>query len=179
MNIKERLYNVTNTLSATANIDSMVTDMNVRPTEQNDIQDIQLILKQTQLFPSDILPAMIDGFLSGDTTGGLWLSCEERGKAIGFCHAAPEHMTDGTWNMLAIAVLPAEQGKGYGRAITARLEAILADHDQRILIVNTSGTETFSRARLFYANNGYTEEARIRDFWASGDDKIVFWKSLR
>ena len=28
-------------------------------------------------------------------------------------------------------------------------------------------------------NRGYTEEGRIRDYWANGDDKIVFRKLLR
>ncbi|MEO1249198.1 MAG: GNAT family N-acetyltransferase, partial [Pseudomonadota bacterium] len=30
----------------------------------------------------------------------------------------------------------------------------------------------------FYRRCGYVEEARIRDFWSAGDDKIVFWKAL-
>ena len=48
----------------------------------------------------------------------------------------------------------------------------------RILIADTSGTEAFAPPRAFYAANGYAEEARIRDFWATGDDKVVFWKAL-
>jgi ribosomal protein S18 acetylase RimI-like enzyme len=91
----------------------------------------------------------------------------------------PEALTDGTWNMLAIAVLPARQGEGRGGALVARLEAILRDRGQRVLIADTSGTDAFARTRAFYRVNGYAEEARIRDFWAEGDDKVVFWKSLR
>jgi hypothetical protein len=37
---------------------------------------------------------------------------------------------------------------------------------------------TFERTRAFYAKNGYDQEARIRDFYKSGEDKIVFRKAL-
>ena len=80
--------------------------------------------------------------------------------------------------MLAIAVLPSSQGLGHGGALVAHLEAVLRRRKQRILIVDTSGVDAFARTRDFYRKSGYTEEARIRDFWATGDDKIVFWKSL-
>lgn len=48
----------------------------------------------------------------------------------------------------------------------------------RILLADTSGTEDFAATRGFYAAKGYTEEARIRDFWAAGDDKVTFRKAL-
>jgi ribosomal protein S18 acetylase RimI-like enzyme len=152
--------------------------MKIRPTQQHDLSALQLVLDGTALFPGDLLPAMISGFLTGAESSQIWLTCDVDGTATGFCYAIPEMAAEGTWNMLAIAVLPALQGGGHGRALMAHLEETLRSRGQRILIVDTSGTDAFSRTREFYRKNGYTEEARIREFWATGDDKITFWKSL-
>lgn len=125
-----------------------------------------------------MVPEMLSGFLSEDQTDELWLTCEDTGEPIGFCYAVHEQLAEGTWNMLAIAVLPEKQGKGSGKALVGQLEAHLRSKRQRVLIVDTSSGDAFSDAREFYRKSGYTEEARIRDFWAPGDDKIVFWKAL-
>lgn len=152
--------------------------MNVRPTRRADIAALQEVLDQTSLFPPEMLPDMLSVFLSTTPGKELWLTCETQGHAVGFCFAAPEDLADGAWNMRAIAVLPVAQGGGSGGALVERLEAELKALGQRILIADTSGAETFAATRAFYRKYGYTEEARIRDFWAPGDDKIVFWKSL-
>jgi ribosomal protein S18 acetylase RimI-like enzyme len=152
--------------------------MNIRPTRHDDLADLQAVLEGTELFPSEMLPEMINSFLSGDESSDQWLTSEVDGKAVGFCYAAPEELTDGAWNMLALAVVPLLQGKGHGGALVAQLEATLKGRGQRLLIAETSGRDAFARTREFYHRNGYIEEARIRDFWAAGDDKIVFWKSL-
>ncbi|MFA9230156.1 MAG: GNAT family N-acetyltransferase [Microgenomates group bacterium] len=152
--------------------------MNIRPTKHDDLADLQEVLDGTELFPREMLPDMVSSFLSGDDGSDLWLTCEVDGKAVGFCYAVPEELTDRAWNMLALAVLPMLQGKGHGSALVARLEATLKGRSQRILIADTSGVAAFAQTREFYRKNHYIEEARIRDFWAAGDDKIVFWKSL-
>ncbi|MEO9826680.1 MAG: N-acetyltransferase [Paracoccaceae bacterium] len=151
--------------------------MNLRPSISSDIPDLQAVLDETELFPSEMLPDMIGGFLSGKSDD-LWITCEESGGVIGFCYVLPEQLTEGTWNMAAIAVSPKNQGQGAGRALVQEVEATLAKRGIRVLIVDTSGTDAFEQTRAFYRSNGYVEEARIRDFWADGDDKIVFWKSL-
>ena len=46
------------------------------------------------------------------------------------------------------------------------------------MIADTSGDAGFTATRKFYAAKGYDEEARIRDFWGTGDDKVTYWKSL-
>lgn len=152
--------------------------MKMRPTKSADIPALKLVLDGTGLFPSQMLPDMLSGFLSGDDSESVWMTAEEDRNAIGFCFASPEALTEGTWNMLAIAVLPAKQGGGAGSAMVAALEKHLAEQGNRILIADTSGTDDFAQTREFYRKNGYTEEARIRDFWAAGDDKVVFWKAL-
>lgn len=152
--------------------------MKIRPLKSDDIVDLQTVLVETELFPSDMLPNMVSAFLSGDESADIWLTCEADGKAVGLCNAVPEAFAEGAWNMRAIAVLPALQRGGFGAAIVRQLEEALKERRQRILIVDTSGTDEFAPTREFYRKNGYAEEARIRDFWATGDDKVTFWKSL-
>ena len=154
-------------------------DMIVRPSRREDIPALQIVLDGVDLFPSDILPGMISAYFSEEQSEDIWLTCEANSKAIGFCYARPEEMADGVWNMLAIAVLSSSQGSGAGSAIIRKLESDLHLREQRILIADTSGAEAYTQTRIFYRKNGYTEEARIRDFWADGDDKVTFWKSLR
>jgi len=149
----------------------------IRPTRTEDLEGLRGVLDSTGLFPAEYLPDLFDGHLGGD--GSIWLTCLTDEGVAGFCFAVPEKLTDGTWNMLAIAVHGDRQGQGLGGALVAALEASLRDTGQRILIADTSGTPNYAATRAFYRKQGYAEEARIRDFWAEGDDKIVFRKALR
>ena len=87
-------------------------------------------------------------------------------------------MADGAWNLLAIAVTPKRQGAGIGADMLRYLEGELAKLNARILIVETLGTDEFLQTREFYLKNGFDEEARIRDFYEDGGDKVVFWKRV-
>jgi len=151
--------------------------MDIRYTEPGDIADLKSVLDQTELFPSEMLEEMLSGFLNGDNEE-LWLTCETDGRAIGFCYTVPVQLAEGTWNMLALAVASDAQGEGAGRGLVAQMEVELQEQAARVMIVDTSGTDAFAGTRGFYANSGYTEEARIRDFWGKGDDKVIFWKAL-
>ena len=135
------------------------------------------VLDATDLFPSELLKDMIAARETGD--GTLWLTADDDGEPCGFCVTSPEALAEGTWNMLAIAVLPDRQGTGIGKALVAHTETLLQQHNARILIVDTSGTPEFAATRRFYLRSGFDEEARIRDFWGPSDDKVVFWKAMR
>lgn len=78
--------------------------MKIRKTKSEDVQDLQNVLDETELFPSEMLPDMVAGFLDDQDSDDLWLSAELNGKAVGFCYALPEQLTEATWNMLAVAV---------------------------------------------------------------------------
>jgi ribosomal protein S18 acetylase RimI-like enzyme len=124
-----------------------------------------------------MLPSMLAPALSGESEA-IWLTSHLDAIAVGFCFAEPEELTDGTWNMLALAVLPELQGKKLGTTLVEALEKHLRSKGQRILVVDTSSKDEFTLTRKFYAKNQYEEEARIRDFWAEGDDKVIFRKVL-
>ena len=87
-------------------------------------------------------------------------------------------MTDGTWNILLMAVCPTVQGRGHGGLLLRTIETELRRRDARVVLVETSGLDAFARTRSFYRECGYEQEARIREFYAAGEDKIVFRKAL-
>lgn len=154
-----------------------MTKPTIAATTQDDIQGLQTILDHTGLFPSDLLPDMIAPALSGESNAS-WLTCRVDGSPRGLCYTEPEELAEGSWNMLALAVHPEFQRHGIGAALVKATEEFLQQSNQRLLIVETSGTDGFAQARRFYEDNGYEQEARIRDFWAEGDDKIIFRKAL-
>ncbi len=149
----------------------------IRRTIASDLTAIAAIAEETGLFPADALGGMIAGFLDGSAPD-IWLTAECDGEALGFGFCEPERFTNGTWNLLAIATSPAQQSRGIGAALLRHLEDLLRREGQRILIVETIGTQEYARTQRFYLANGYVEEARIRGFWDVGADKLTFWKQL-
>ena len=149
----------------------------IRPTVTTDLPGIAVIADATQLFPSEMLGEMTSSYLAG-TSIDIWLTAEGPRGPIGFAFCEPERLTNGTWNLLAIAVMPEQQGRRVGAKLVRQLEIVLRERAQRILLVETLGTPDFARTRDFYLANGFDEEARIREFYDVGGDKVVFWKRL-
>jgi GNAT superfamily N-acetyltransferase len=150
--------------------------LHIRTAQRSDLAAMKAVVEANELFPGDMLDDMIEPFLAG-ADGAFWLVFDET-VVSGIAYCSPEMMTDGTWNLLLIAVDPRVQGFGVGTALVKAVERRLSQVGARILLVETSGQESFARSRRFYARCGFVEEARIRAFYAVGDDKIVFWKAL-
>lgn len=149
----------------------------IRALGRGDLAALAPILDATGLFPAEMLADMAEPYLSG-AAPHHWLVAEAKGLIAGFAYCEPERMTDGTFNLLAMAVAPALQSQGLGRAIVAALEKRLRGEGGRVLIVETSSLDDYRRTRAFYDREGFTREARIRDFYQAGEDKILFWKAL-
>ena len=155
----------------------MQTPLTIRALDRADLPSVSVILDATGLFPSDLLEPMAEPFLAEDAPHHWLVACDPD-KVVGFAYAEPERMTDGTFNLLAIAVDPAVQRGGIGKALVNGLIDRLGQQGGRVLIVETSSLDDFADTRSFYAGQAFSEEARIRDFYAEGEDKILFWKHL-
>ncbi len=149
----------------------------IRPASPADVGAIGAIAEATDLFPAAELAPMIAPFLTWNARD-RWLVVERAAQIVGFGFCEPERMTEGTWNLLAIGVLPEHQGQGLGGRLLAHVEAVLRDAGERILLVETMGTPELARTRAFYRAHDYVEEARIREFYEPSADKVVFWKKL-
>ena len=149
----------------------------IRDMVERDVPALAAVLDATELFPGELLEGMASDFFGGDGAGDTWLTLEDDGP-VALAYYAPERMSEGTWNVLAIAVHPASQGRGHGSALMRHIEQSLAARGERVLLVETSGVPSFERTRAFYRGLGYDEEGRIREFYAAGDDKVIFRKAL-
>jgi ribosomal protein S18 acetylase RimI-like enzyme len=149
----------------------------VRPVTPGDVPALKALVDATGLFPSVLLDDMLGPYLAQATVGPIWLTAGNSSPAaVAYC--APEHLTSGTWNLYLIAVHPDRQQHGIGRALIANIERLLSAKGERLLLVETSGLPMFQGTSEFYARCGFEEEARIRDFYQDGEDKIVFRKQI-
>jgi ribosomal protein S18 acetylase RimI-like enzyme len=153
----------------------------IRPTTPEDTTALIALADATGLFPFsglELLRQMLTDSVGGASdTEPFWITDDDDGP-VGVAYCEPERMTDRTWNLQLIAIHPDRQGQGRGGKLLRYVEQALMARGGRILLVETSGVPDFERTRAFYAKCGYEEEARIRDFYATGDDKVVFRKVL-
>lgn len=153
----------------------------IRLATSGDIDALLALAEATGLFQShelEDLNGMMREHLSGDDDGdNVWI-VDDDGELLGAAYYAPESFAEGVWNLYFIGVHPTHQGKGRGTALLSYVEDALTTKGERILLVETSGVGSFELTRTFYRKNGYDEEARIRDFYKVGDDKVIFRKAL-
>jgi ribosomal protein S18 acetylase RimI-like enzyme len=124
---------------------------------------------------------MLDGYLARSMPDHHWFVAETDGAPTGAGYYAPEPFGDRVWNLYFLAVDPNVHGQGVGTAIVEHLIEHLISLGQdvaRVLLVETSSTSSYERARTFYSARGFVQEARIREFYGPSDDKIVFWLGL-
>lgn len=153
----------------------------IRPATPYDKKALMTIAEAIGLFSfqeleelGGMLAEYFDGNLDSDR---YWIAYDD-GEPVGVAYYAPEQYAYGTWNLYFIAVHPARQREGVGGKLLRYVEQTLAERGERLLLVETSGLPSFESTRVFYRKNGYEEEARIREFYKAGDDKIIFRKAL-
>ena len=152
----------------------------VRPAEDRDVPGIRLLAEATGLFPAVVLDDMIAGYLTRQK-GDIWIVHEEPSSksltGFGFCE--PERVADGVWNLVALAVDPSHQRRGIGVKMVAFLGKQLTEQGARLLLVETASTDEFERTSGFLKKAGFAEEARVRDYFESGVDKVIFRRKLQ
>ena len=118
----------------------------------------------------------LEAHLTGQGNG-IWFTADD-GEPMGVAYCAPEAVTNGTWNLLMLWTRGDRHGQGHGTALVRQVEEAVRAREARLLIVETSGLPAFAPARSFYAKCGFAHEATIKNFFADGDHKVVFTKSL-
>jgi ribosomal protein S18 acetylase RimI-like enzyme len=105
------------------------------------------------------------------------LGAEIDGVLAGWICWGQTPCTDGTWDLYWMAVDPALHGSGVGTALVDEMERRLLGR-ARLIAVDTSGRTDYAPTRGFYAARGYQAVATVPDFYAPGDDQVIYTKAL-
>jgi ribosomal protein S18 acetylase RimI-like enzyme len=97
---------------------------------------------------------------------------------LGFAIYGPTMGTDRTYDLYWIAVDRSAQGTGCGTVLLTEVERRLEALHARMLVVETSSRSDYTATRGFYLKRGYVEAARVREFYAPEDDRIILTKRL-
>lgn len=156
--------------------------MRIRELRAEDRRPIGTILRATGMFyEEEVLVALelVDIALSRPDQADYVLLCaEDEDRLAGYACYGPVPMTDRAWDLYWIAVDPALQGRGIGRALIEAMEKDLRRRGARKIFLDTSGRDAYTPTRRFYDTIGYTVAARIADFYRAGDDKVIYTRNI-
>ena len=100
------------------------------------------------------------------------------GAPEGWVYFSLNPKADGIWDLWWIGVDPARQGTGVGSRLLSYVEAHVQEQGGRVLIIETSSQPPLAATRAFYRRRGYRECGCVPDFYAPGDGKITFAKTV-
>lgn len=157
--------------------------MNVRPIDVHHRAALASLLTQIEQFkPSEVEVALelIDHSISDPSSSGYesLVAVDEAGETLGYVCVGPTPMTEATWDLYWIAVAPQAQGRGVGRALYAAAVELLVARGGRQIRIETSSMESYAATGGFYERLGFSIDGRLRDFYAPGDDLLIFYRRL-
>jgi ribosomal protein S18 acetylase RimI-like enzyme len=155
----------------------------VRYAEASDRERVLGLVSDTGFFRSDELEIAAEVFDDAvrSGSGGHYQSfvAEYCDEVVGWVCYGPTPCTVGTFDIYWIAVTQELQGMGFGRILMEYAESEISRRGGRLSVVETSGHERYASTQRFYLAMGYHEASRIQDFYDTGDDRVVYIKSLK
>lgn len=154
----------------------------IRPTVPEDTATLLALAEGTGVFkPHEIvaLNEVLDDYhATNHAEGHRSVTFEHAGQVAGFAYYAPAAMTDRTWYLYWIAVSKQVQARGTGGTLLRHAEDDIRQARGRVLFIETSSLPHYDLTRRFYLKHGYEQAAALRDYYADGDDMVVFRKKL-
>jgi len=128
----------------------------------------------------EVAVELVDETLAkGSAAGYEFLFIESSGFVAGYACYGEIPCTTGSYDLYWVAVDKAQQRRGIGKLLVELVESRLRDRAGRKIYIETSSRPLYDPTRGFYARCGYQEVANFPDFYAPGDGKVVYEKSLR
>jgi len=153
-------------------------DVVVGPIPANERHRVAQILRSTENFRDDEIEVALELFDESlaDTGESYTFVGAFHPELVGFACYGATPATDRTYDLYWIAVDRRAQGSGCGSQLLTEVERRLEALHARMLVVETSSRSDYTATRGFYLRRGYVEAARVREFYAPADDRIILTK---
>ena len=160
----------------------------IRSAKRDDLAELRRIASLTEMFLGDELNSFVtemeshlDAVDNGLAPKGdlcIAIANDDERRGLGAIYFKPEIMAQGVMNLLFIGVAPEARQKGVGRALLLHFEDAVQKSGARLAIIETASDPMFAPAWQLYEKAGYEQEARVRDYFDDGLDKLIFRKRL-
>ncbi len=153
--------------------------LEIRP---DDRQTVRHLVASTGVFSPveiDVAVELIDDRLKlGPKSDYHFLFADQEGRTVGYTCYGPIPLTAAGFDLYWIAVDKELHGRQIGRLLLERTEKLIHEAGGRLVYIETSNRSQYAPTRGFYLRCGYRQEALLKDFYAPGDDKVIYVKGL-
>ncbi len=150
--------------------------------QDTDRAGIRRIVDSTGLFRPpevDIAVELVEARLAkGAASGYEFAFAEENGQVLGYACFGHNTMTVASYDLYWICVDKNLHGRGVGRQLLEAAESRIKELGGQRLYIETSTRPDYVATRAFYLRCGYTLEAELAAYYAPGDGKAIFVKSI-
>jgi ribosomal protein S18 acetylase RimI-like enzyme len=163
--------------------------LTILPLRTEHRQPIHELLVATQVFRADEIDVALE--LISDTLSKnaplapddyhIYVAVEsltDEEKVLGYVCFGKTPMTLSTFDLYWIVVSPAAQNKGIGKLLFDFTSQAVKKMNGKLIVIETASQPKYEATRKFYEKIGCELEARIKNFYAAGDDKLIYTKSL-
>jgi ribosomal protein S18 acetylase RimI-like enzyme len=114
----------------------------------------------------------------GEASGYEFIFANSPEALAGYACYGAIPCTAAGFDLYWIAVDPDFQRQGLGRVLIEAVESQIAAKGGERIYIDTSGRDQYQPTRAFYERSGFYCEARLKDFYSPGDDRVIYVKSL-
>jgi len=114
----------------------------------------------------------------GASSGYEFLFAEIEGETVAYSCYGLIPCTLQSFDLYWIATHRNYMNRGIGKQLLHETERAIFRSGGKSIYVETSSKELYAPTRAFYEKNQYLLKAKFEDFYAPGDDKLVYVKTM-
>ncbi|SLM28165.1 Histone deacetylase superfamily protein [Desulfamplus magnetovallimortis] len=147
-----------------------------------DVEKIEKLVESTGFFrPDEIkiaLELVRERLEKGAESGYFFVIARKGDKITGYGCYGPVPCTLTSHDIYWVAVSPDLQGRGLGKIILSEMERLISEAGGLKVYVETSMQPGYASTRAFYERCGYNCNVVLEDFYAPGDGKAIYSKTV-